>query len=89
MIISNFDQRIQSVPVTGEFGQLTFNAVKQFQTAYNLPVTGVVDEATWNELYDTYSAIINVVLRNGNFQRDGVNETQYPGNSLSANQSDM
>lgn len=89
LIISNFDQRIQSVPVTGEFGQLTFNAVKQFQAAYNLPVTGVVDEATWNVLYDIYSAIINVVLRNGNFQRDGVNETQYPGNSLSANQSDM
>ncbi len=89
LIISNFDQRIQSVPVTGEFGQLTFNAVKQFQAAYNLPVTGVVDEATWNVIYDTYSAIINVVLRNGSFQRDGVNETQYPGNSLSANQSDM
>lgn len=89
LIISNFDQRIQSVPVTGEFGQLTFNAVKQFQSAYNLPVTGIVDEATWNVLYDTYSAIINVVLRNGSFQSEGVNETQYPGNSLSVNQTDM
>ncbi len=89
LIISNFDQRIQSVPVTGEFGQLTFNAVKQFQSAYNLPVTGIVDEATWNVLYDTYSAIINVVLRNGSFHSEGVNETQYPGNSLSVNQTDM
>jgi len=89
LIISNFDQRIQSVPVTGEFGQLTFNAVKQFQSAYNLPVTGIVDEATWNVLYDTYSTIINVVLRNGSFQSEGVNETQYPGNSLSVNQTDM
>lgn len=89
LIISNFDQRVQSVPVTGEFGQLTFNAVKQFQSAYNLPVTGVVDETTWNVIYDTYSAIINVVLRNRNFQRDGVSETQYPGNPLSVNQSDV
>lgn len=89
LIISKFDQRVPSVPVTGEFGQLTFNAVKQFQSAYNLPVTGVVDEATWNVIYDTYSAIINVVLRNGSFQREGVNETQYPGNSLSVNQSDI
>lgn len=89
LIISKFDQRVPSVPVTGEFGQLTFNAVKQFQSAYNLPVTGVVDEVTWNVIYDTYSAIINVVLRNGSFQREGVNETQYPGNSLSVNQSDI
>ena len=89
LIISKFDQRVPSVPVTGEFGQLTFNAIKQFQSAYNLPVTGVVDEVTWNVIYDTYTAIINVVLRNGSFQREGVNETQYPGNSLSVDQSDI
>lgn len=62
LIISKFDPRVTSVPVTGEFGQLTANALKQFQMAYDLPVTGILDNATWDKIYDTYTSIINVVL---------------------------
>jgi hypothetical protein len=63
-----------------------------------LPVTGIVDEKTWDELYDQYSGIENTVFRNGeafpstNFA-NGSNSsrstfsrtstmTQFPGNSL-------
>lgn len=89
LIISKFDPRIISVPVTGEFGQLTYNAVKQFQRSYNLPITGVVDSSTWNVIYDTYSAIINIVLRDKNLTENGVNDIQYPGNTLSFGKSDI
>ena len=88
LIISNFDSRVPSVPVTGEYGQLTFNAIKQFQSAYGLEVSGTVDESTWNALYDTYSAIIKVVLTDGFEDREGVQSTQYPGNALSGGDSD-
>lgn len=89
LIISNFDSRIPSVPVTGEFGQLTANSIRAFQEAYNLPVTGILDEATWNTLYDTYSAIITVVLTDDFSSDKGVNPTQYPGNEMSAGNSDV
>ncbi len=34
----------------GDFGSETENAVKQFQADHGLPVTGIVDEETWNRL---------------------------------------
>jgi peptidoglycan hydrolase-like protein with peptidoglycan-binding domain len=36
--------------VDGEFGPLTETATKEFQKQAGLPVTGVVDEATWQAL---------------------------------------
>ncbi|MBO5369067.1 MAG: peptidoglycan-binding protein [Clostridia bacterium] len=73
LIISNFDSRIKSVPVTGEYGQLTFNAVRQFQMAYDLPVTGILDEATWQKIYNTYDSIIRVVLNGEYKNRNNIN----------------
>lgn len=35
----------------GIFGNGTYNAVKQFQSKHNLPVTGKVDAATWKTLF--------------------------------------
>jgi peptidoglycan hydrolase-like protein with peptidoglycan-binding domain len=37
----------------GNFGPATTAAVKQFQTDKGLPVTGTVDQATWNALSAT------------------------------------
>lgn len=39
-----------SLEVDGEFGSLTEAATKEFQQRAGLPVTGVVDEATWQAL---------------------------------------
>jgi peptidoglycan hydrolase-like protein with peptidoglycan-binding domain len=36
-----------SLAVDGEFGPLTEAATKEFQQQVGLPVTGVIDEATW------------------------------------------
>ncbi|MEG2595128.1 MAG: peptidoglycan-binding protein, partial [Ruthenibacterium sp.] len=40
------------VPSDGIFGTSTEDAVKQFQTGFGLPVTGIVDEATWDAIYN-------------------------------------
>ena len=88
LIISKFDSRVPSVPVTGEFGQQTADAIRAFQSAYNLPVTGVLDESTWNSLYDTYTAIITVVLTGDFESENGVGETQFPGSDLSSGDAD-
>jgi peptidoglycan hydrolase-like protein with peptidoglycan-binding domain len=39
-----------SLVVDGQFGPLTEAATKEFQQQVGLPVTGIVDEATWTKL---------------------------------------
>lgn len=39
-----------SLVVDGQFGTLTETATKEFQQQAGLPVTGIVDEATWTKL---------------------------------------
>jgi len=89
LIISNFDQRVPAPVVSGEFDQTTERSVTAFQRAYNLPVTGVLDRATMNEIYDTYTAIITVVLSGAFDNRESVAPMQYPGNEMSAGNSDI
>src|SRR4051794_32713341 len=38
------------LPLTGIFGTSTRDAVRNFQDAEDLPITGVLDDATWTEL---------------------------------------
>jgi peptidoglycan hydrolase-like protein with peptidoglycan-binding domain len=40
----------QVLPITGIFGSSTANAVRSFQLARGLPVTGIIDAATWPAL---------------------------------------
>ncbi|MEG2832991.1 MAG: peptidoglycan-binding protein [Ruthenibacterium sp.] len=40
------------VEADGIFGTVTQDAVKQFQSGFGLPVTGIVDEATWDAIYN-------------------------------------
>ncbi|NJL00893.1 MAG: peptidoglycan-binding protein [Spirulinaceae cyanobacterium SM2_1_0] len=37
-------------PIDGLYTELTIVAVARFQTAANLPISGIVDRATWNRL---------------------------------------
>lgn len=41
-----------SVIVDGVYDEVTANAVREYQTLYGLPSTGVVDYVTWTELYE-------------------------------------
>lgn len=87
-VISQFDPRVPYVPVSGSFEQSTQNSVSQFQRAYGLPVTGVVDRPTWDKLYDTYQTISAVVLTNITYKGEDVQPTQFPGDNLTVGDND-
>ena len=40
--------------------QSTANAVKVFQQVFNLPVTGIVDYATWYKISDVYVGVTRI-----------------------------
>jgi peptidoglycan hydrolase-like protein with peptidoglycan-binding domain len=55
--ISFQNKEIPRITPTGVFDERTKNAVNVFQELYGLPVTGEVDELTWNEIYAVYKEI--------------------------------
>ena len=61
---------VPTLPVTGNYGQQTRNAVSEFQRVYGLPVTGTVGPLTWYELASIYESV-----ERGNFRQTG----QAPG----------
>lgn len=56
----------------GVFGSGTANAVKKFQTKYELPVTGIVDTETWETLRTKISAIQKALYNRG-YELEGTN----------------
>lgn len=56
--VSAFYQTVPFVSASGVYDSQTVNAVLAFQRQFNLPQTGVVDNATWHELYNAYSGIL-------------------------------
>ena len=64
-VLSAYIPEIPPVTVDGVFGQATRAAVLATQRRFRLPETGVVGEATWDEIYDQFSGIENTTLRSG------------------------
>ena len=64
-VLSAYIPEIPPVTVDGIFGQATRAAVLAAQQRFRLPETGVVGEATWDEIYDQFSGIENTSLRSG------------------------
>ncbi len=56
-MISRYKNSIPLVIIDGIYGEETKNAVKEFQRKNSLPVTGVVDEKTWDLIYLEYLQI--------------------------------
>ena len=56
--ISAMHPQIKPVEVGGIFNSNTTAAVIAFQGLYGLPVTGIVDEATWNRLSQVYQSLL-------------------------------
>ena len=73
--IGTFNDFIQPVPIDGIFGSRTRQSVEDFQRAYNLPVTGIVDTTVWNTLFRIYRTYLNS-LPPGYF---GTAVQPYPG----------
>ena len=52
--IARFRKNLPLVVLDGIFGERTTEAVKEFQAQNGLPVTGVVDQETWERIYQEY-----------------------------------
>lgn len=58
--IAQFYPAIPLVNVDGIFGPKTTEAVSGFQRRFHLPVTGQVNEATWNAIVSEYRRLLNL-----------------------------
>lgn len=65
--VQNFLNRISDnypyigkLPVTGYYGAMTTEAVKRFQQTFGLPVTGMVDLATWYKISAIYVGVTKI-----------------------------
>ena len=63
-VLSEYIPEIPPVAVDGVFGRNTLDSVLAAQRYFDLPETGIVNAATWEEIYDQYSGIENISLRN-------------------------
>ena len=60
-VLSLYYSNITPVAYTGIFDEQTRMAVIEFQKAMELPATGIVDEATWNKLFNSIVGIFNTL----------------------------
>ena len=97
-VLSAYIPEIPPIAVDGIFGTATRNAVLAAQRRFDLPQTGEVDAATWDEIYDQFSGIETTSLRGTeNFPNTASvsgqtaprnrysrasTMTQFPGNNL-------
>ena len=83
-VLSEYIPRIPPVQVDGIFGPATRTAVLAAQGWFGLPQTGVVDEDTWDDLYDQFAGIENTSLRSEvTFPgTPGTTLRQFPGDGL-------
>ncbi|MBO5321372.1 MAG: peptidoglycan-binding protein [Clostridia bacterium] len=74
-IIAYFNSDLQPVPLDGIYDAATVDAVERFQEFYGLPVTGIVDNDTWNVIDRIYTETV-AALPEG---YQGNNAKLYPG----------
>ena len=103
-VLSEYISEIPPVTIDGVFGQATRNAVIAAQRRFGLPQTGIVDSATWDEIYDQFSGIETATWRDPqNFPYTSAiigqtaprnryartgTRTQFPGTNLRAGNQD-
>ncbi len=74
--------RIPLISVNGEYGESTVNAVSEFQRLFVLPITGVVDRATWYRISQIYSSVKRLSEISGEGQRAAYNQQLFPGYTI-------
>ncbi len=83
-IAINFPQ-LPLTEVNGIFNAQTANAVREFQRLFVLPITGIVDRATWYRISQIYSSVKRLAELTSEGQRATYNQQLYPGTPLSRN----
>lgn len=93
-IIAQFNSAVPGLVIDGIFGPKTAQAVSAVQGQLGLPVTGAVDRATWQRIYDEYLGIARAALAGANLPigeqqiRQSVAMGQFPGYNLTYGSSD-
>ena len=59
-VIAGVYTAIPRITADGVFGEQTAEAVRQFQRIFNLPVTGIIDFATWYRISHIYVGITRI-----------------------------
>ena len=60
-IIAEDDPRLPTLVPDGIYGPTTMNSVTAFQRLYSLPITGITDSATWEQIVEVYeSALVRI-----------------------------
>lgn len=72
-VISAANPGLPAVNVDGIYGNETRQAVISYQQAFDLPVTGSVDEQTWNSIANSYKNVLSATL---------ARPEQFPGRTL-------
>ncbi|NLZ80494.1 MAG: peptidoglycan-binding protein [Clostridiales bacterium] len=58
--VANVYTAIPRIAVDGVFGENTGNAVRQFQSVFGLPATGIVDYRTWYKISEIFVAVTRI-----------------------------
>ena len=103
-VLSEYIPEIPNLTIDGIYGSETRNAVLAAQRRFELPQTGDVDFATWDEIYDQFSGIETTTFRDlSDFPYTSAiagqtaprarysrtgTHTQFPGTNLSAGNQD-
>ena len=56
-VVGAYYESVLPIKITGIYDAQTEASVRSFQRVYGLKETGIVDEATWNDLYRAYAGI--------------------------------
>lgn len=87
-LIGQYSFTLPMLDIDGIFGPKTRQAVEQAQKNFGLPVTGVVNNATWLKIYDEYKGIATTSLADANLPlspseiENQFQAGQFPGYSL-------
>ena len=77
--INSVTNGIKPIGVTGTFGRQTLQAVIAYQRGFGLPVTGRVNQETWNSIANTYKNVMSALT---------TTVTQYPGYEMKLGDAD-
>lgn len=78
------NQQFAVIPATGFFDEATLEAVLRFQKQEHLPVTGIVDEETWNSIAASFLKAYQQLPPTAVPPYALDNRTIYPGQSYPA-----
>lgn len=62
-VVAAYYEAVQPIQITGIYDAQTEASVKSFQRVFGLPETGILDEATWNDIFRAYGGILESIPR--------------------------